>query len=44
MFEGKDKADRAVIAVEKEIHEDVHIENAAETVHVEGGKDTKSAV
>jgi hypothetical protein len=46
VFEGKDKADRATIAVEKEIFENAHIEHAGDVnvVHVDDGPVTKSAL
>jgi hypothetical protein len=43
VFESKEEAERAVIAVEKEIHDDVHIEHTEAVLHVAEKQDVKSA-
>ncbi|KAH8645997.1 general substrate transporter [Tricladium varicosporioides] len=44
LFEGKDNAHRAVIAVEKEIDNEAHVEHVAEVLHVDEKQIPKSAV
>ncbi|KAH8589562.1 putative MFS sugar transporter [Bisporella sp. PMI_857] len=44
LFEGKERTERVVIAVEKEILEDSHIEHAVDVIHIDAKQAIKSAV